>query len=82
MRAARGRARGASARLDSCPHWRLASHRAPPLPLNTARPCNRTAPLCRCIPVRYKGANGCADDVEVLLISSRGGKGWVFPKVR
>ncbi|KIZ06398.1 hypothetical protein MNEG_1559 [Monoraphidium neglectum] len=33
-----------------------------------------------CIPIRYKGAPGCAGDVEVLLITSRGGKGWVFPK--
>ncbi|GBF92992.1 nudix hydrolase mitochondrial [Raphidocelis subcapitata] len=33
-----------------------------------------------CIPVRYKSGSGGADDVEVLLITSRGGKGWVFPK--
>lgn len=33
-----------------------------------------------CIPVRFKGPSGRADDAEVLLITSRGGKGWVFPK--
>lgn len=30
--------------------------------------------------MRYKGNKGTAEDVEVLLITSRGGKGWVIPK--
>lgn len=38
-------------------------------------------PARRCIPVRYKGSPGRADSAEVLLITSRGGKGWLFPKV-
>eukprot|EP00775_Hariotina_reticulata_P004482 gene4482-4736_t len=35
-----------------------------------------------CIPIRYPGEVPTPDTVEVLLISSRGGKGkgWVFPK--
>jgi hypothetical protein len=44
------------------------------------------APLAcgRCIPIRYPGEVPTPDTVEVLLISSRGGKGkgWVFPKVQ
>lgn len=32
-----------------------------------------------CIPVRLKSNHG-PDGVEVLMISSRGGRGWVFPK--
>lgn len=36
--------------------------------------------LRRCIPVRINGTG--AEGVEVLLISSRGGKGFCFPKVR
>eukprot|EP00877_Chromochloris_zofingiensis_P003887 jgi/Chrzof1/1349/Cz10g04020.t1 len=33
-----------------------------------------------CIPVRYSGSFPRPEDVQVLLITSRGGKGWVFPK--
>jgi diphosphoinositol-polyphosphate diphosphatase len=34
-----------------------------------------------CIPIRYPAdAAPQPDNVEVLLITSRGGKGWVFPK--
>ncbi|GBF99491.1 hypothetical protein Rsub_12269 [Raphidocelis subcapitata] len=35
-----------------------------------------------CIPFRFKGGagSGGADEVEVLLISSRRGSGWAFPK--
>lgn len=33
-----------------------------------------------CIPVRYLPGKHGIDSVEVLLISRRGGKGWVFPK--
>eukprot|EP00879_Flechtneria_rotunda_P005753 GHRR01006054.1.p1 GENE.GHRR01006054.1~~GHRR01006054.1.p1 ORF type:complete len:218 (+),score=61.62 GHRR01006054.1:400-1053(+) len=33
-----------------------------------------------CIPIRYPGSVPKPDTVEVLLITSRGGKGWVFPK--
>jgi diphosphoinositol-polyphosphate diphosphatase len=38
--------------------------------------------LCfRCIPVRIQEDTADASNqVQVLLISSRGGKGWVFPK--
>lgn len=36
----------------------------------------------RCIPVRIQEdtAGASASQVQVLLITSRGGKGWVFPK--
>jgi hypothetical protein len=34
--------------------------------------------VCRCIPVRISGER--PEDVSVLLISSRGGKGYCFPK--
>ena len=39
--------------------------------------------LCcrRCIPVRTRSAADGVEGVEVLLVSSRGGKGLVFPKV-
>mmetsp|Transcript_26445 Transcript_26445/g.57690 ORF Transcript_26445/g.57690 Transcript_26445/m.57690 type:complete len:255 (+) Transcript_26445:345-1109(+) len=33
-----------------------------------------------CIPVRHNGSGAGADAVEVLLVSSRGGKGYCFPK--
>lgn len=36
--------------------------------------------LYRCIPVRVSKVNG-KDQVDVLMITSRGGKGLVFPKV-
>ena len=36
----------------------------------------------RCIPVRLKNKADCASSVDVLLISSRAGKGFCFPKVR
>lgn len=32
--------------------------------------------------MRYLGDSGRLEDVEVLLVSSSGGKGWVLPKVR
>lgn len=35
-----------------------------------------------CIPVRFKPGVAGPSGVEVLLITSRGGKGHVFPKVR
>jgi len=36
----------------------------------------------RCIPVRFASAKAGVDGIEVLLISSSGGKGLVFPKAR
>ncbi|CAL5229228.1 g12512 [Coccomyxa viridis] len=36
--------------------------------------------LAGCIPVRKRSAANGVDGVEVLLVSSRGGKGLVFPK--
>jgi hypothetical protein len=36
----------------------------------------------RCIPVRFASAQAGVDGIEVLLISSSGGKGLVFPKAR
>ena len=36
--------------------------------------------MCSCIPVRVSEVNGKVD-VSVLMITSRGGKGLVFPKV-
>lgn len=36
---------------------------------------------CRCIPVRVTSAQAGVDGIKVLLISSSGGKGLVFPKV-
>ena len=36
----------------------------------------------RCIPVRATSAGAGVDGIEVLLITSSGGKGLVFPKVR
>lgn len=36
--------------------------------------------MAGCIPVRTNGPGDAIDDVEVLLVTSRGGKGWVFPK--
>jgi hypothetical protein len=36
---------------------------------------------CSCIPVRYCQGKLGADAVEIMLVSRRGGKGWVLPKV-
>ena len=36
---------------------------------------------CRCIPIRVNSTQAGVDGIEVLLISSSGGKGLVFPKV-
>ena len=36
---------------------------------------------CRCIPVRVSSAGCGPETVSILLITSRGGKGFVFPKV-
>ena len=36
---------------------------------------------CRCIPIRWK-EGGTLEEVEVLMITSSGGQGLVFPKVR
>lgn len=36
--------------------------------------------LCSCVPVRFVHDGSTPSDVEVMLISSSGGTGWVFPK--
>lgn len=54
---------------------------APPRPPHHPTRCIASPPHPgSCIPVRYNSGSGGAGGVEVLLISSRGGKGWVFPK--
>ncbi len=50
--------------------------------LNAALRCPALPCACSAIPVRFKlGVEG-PEGVEVLLITSRRGKGYVFPKVR
>lgn len=78
-----------SSRLDaSLPHLPLGSHLdafLPRLPMGSLLPDQPRTPCshlgCSAIPVRFKPGVEGPEGVEVLLISSRRGKGYVFPKV-
>ena len=56
----------------------------PPLPKSSddcVTPCWLCGAAGRCIPVRATAGGTGVDGIEVLLITSSGGKGLVFPKV-
>jgi hypothetical protein len=75
---------GEPAQPHSAAAQRLPACTAPDL---AAPPARRAAPTLpggarRCIPVRFKPGVEGPPGAEVLMITSRNGKGYVFPKVR